>query len=53
VKRIFIASADDLRIFPSGTSFPNLPSSTYLLVSGESHVTIVEADYEKVIAEVF
>jgi triacylglycerol esterase/lipase EstA (alpha/beta hydrolase family) len=51
-KRIFIASADDLRIFPNSTSFPNLPNSTYLLISGESHVTIVDAVCEKVLNEV-
>lgn len=51
-KRIFIASTDDFRVFPSQSSFPNLPSSTYLLVSGESHVTIIEAAYGKVLAEI-
>lgn len=50
-KRVFIASADDLRVFPNNTSFPNLPSSTYFLISGESHVTIVDAVCEKVLAE--
>lgn len=51
VKRIFFASADDLRIFPNDTSFPILPSSTYILIGGESHVTIVDALCEKVLAE--
>ena len=43
VTRVFFASADDWRIFPNETSFPNLPNSSYYLLGGESHVTIIDA----------
>lgn len=52
VKRIFFASADDLRIFPYNSCFPKLPNSTYYLISGESHVTIIDAVSEMVLNEV-
>ncbi len=43
MEQIFIASKDDWRIFPNQTSFPNLPNSSYFVVNGESHVTILDA----------
>lgn len=52
VKRIFFASADDLRIFPNESSFPKLPNSTYYLLSGESHVTIIDAVSKMVLREI-
>jgi len=53
VERVFFASVDDLRIFPNETSFPNLPSSTYHIVSGQSHVTIIDAVKPPVLFEIF
>ncbi len=52
VKRIFFASADDLRVFPHDTSFPKLPDSTYYLISGESHITIIDAVSDIVLNEI-
>lgn len=43
VERIFFASADDWRVFPYETCFPKLPNSHYYLVTGESHVTMIDA----------
>ena len=43
VKRIFFASVDDWRIYPNETSFPALPGSQYVLVRGESHITIIDS----------
>lgn len=48
--RHFFATADDWRVFPAKSSFPNLPNSSYCLVSRESHVTIVEAVKDDVFA---
>jgi hypothetical protein len=48
LKRIFLASIDDWSVFPSKTSFPNLPNSHYLM-SRESHVTIIDAVREEVL----
>lgn len=53
VKRIFYASADDLRVFPNNTSFPKLPNSAYYLISGESHITIIDAISEMVLNEIY
>lgn len=50
VDHVFFASLDDWRIFPNQTSFPKLPNSSYHCVSGESHVTIVEAVKERVLS---
>lgn len=49
VERVFFASADDWRIFPANTCFPRLPNSSYYLMSGESHVTIIDAVRPKVL----
>lgn len=43
VKRIFYATADDGRIYPFSSSFPNLPNSAYYLLRRHSHVTIIDA----------
>ncbi len=51
--RLFFASADDLRIYPSQTCFPLLPNSSYHLLKRESHVTIIEAVQEAVFSFVF
>ncbi len=50
VTRCFFASCDDWRVFPYETSFPILPNSTYRLVSGESHVTIIDAVRDRVLS---
>jgi len=50
IKRIFFAAADDWRIFPTETSFPYLPNSEYHLMKGESHVTIIDAVANSVVA---
>lgn len=42
IKRVFFAAADDLTVFPSKTSFPKLPNSSYHLLAPASHVTILE-----------
>lgn len=48
-ERIFYASADDIRVFPNETSFPNLPNSKYYLISKESHVTIIDGVKDQII----
>ena len=42
ISRLFFATADDWRVFPSKTCFPKLPNSSYYLISKASHVTILE-----------
>ncbi len=42
VERVFIATAEDTRAFPICTAFPNVPNSSYYLLSGESHVSIID-----------
>lgn len=53
IERVFFASYDDWRIFPNQTSFPKLPNSSYFCVSGESHVTIIEAVKQKVLSYIY
>lgn len=50
VKRVFFASADDWRVFPNETSFPNLPNSSYYLIGQESHVTIIDGVKDEVLS---
>ncbi len=50
VERVFMASASDWRVAPSETSFPNLPNSKFELISGQSHVTIIDSVKERVIS---
>lgn len=52
VKRVFFATLNDWRVFPIAVSCPKLPNSHYEWVSGESHVTIIDAVREKVLSYV-
>jgi pimeloyl-ACP methyl ester carboxylesterase len=50
ISRLFFASPDDWRSSPIETSFPNLPNSQYFVVFRQSHVTIIDAVCNKVLA---
>jgi hypothetical protein len=39
----FFASKNDMRVFPNDTSLPLEQNSTYYLIHGESHVTIIDS----------
>lgn len=50
VERVFYATADDCRVFPIETSFPNLPNSSYYLCARESHVTLIDGVKDRILS---
>lgn len=52
-KRIFFASAQDRRIRPLNTCFPNLPNSQYVLIEGETHTGIIGGVKDDVIKAIY